>query len=106
MEKRNVEVSKNWQVKSTISNREEHLFYRAIRTRIGIIFTPLACASKINAPNSVTFYYLAMSEYVTVEPRKRQYVTVQFDVVDGIIQTEKIIEGLIGPEQVEFTLNF
>lgn len=102
MEKRTISVNKNWCVKSTITEREEHLFYRAIRTHVGTIYTPMACSSKINAKNSVTFYVVATCSYVTI-PKVTQYVTVQFDVVDGKIQEPSV--SIIGPEKVEFCLD-
>ncbi len=103
MDQRSVQVKKNWQVKATISNREEHLFYRAVRTFVGQKYTPIACASKINAKNSVTFFVLAYCEYIT-DPVVMQYVTVQYDVVDGALQAPAI--NVIGPEAVEFKLAF
>lgn len=103
MEQRNIQAKKNWQVKSTISDREEHLFYRAVRTIVGAKYTPLACSSKIQAENRVTFYVLATCEYVT-DPAVMQYVTVQYDVVDGLLQTPEV--KVVGPEAVEFKLTF
>jgi hypothetical protein len=44
-----------------------------------------------------------MCEYIT-DPIVMQYVTVQYDVLDGIIQ-EPVIK-IIGPEEVEFKLSF
>ena len=103
MEQRTIQVKKNWQVKSTISDREEHLFYRAVRTRIGAKYTPLCCSSKILAENRVTFFVLATCEYITENP-VMQYVTVQYDVLDGHLQEPHI--KVIGPEEVEFKLAF
>lgn len=103
MEQRTIQAKKNWQVKSTISPREEHLFYRAVRTKIGAKYRPLACSSKIQAPNLVTFFVLAMCEYIT-DPVVMQYVTVQYDVLDGVIQEPAI--KIVGPEDVEFKLSF
>ncbi len=103
MEQRTVQVRKNWRGKATISNREEHLFYRAVRTLVGQKYTPIACASKINSKNSVTFFVLAYCEYIT-DPVVMQYATVQYDVVDGALQTPSI--KVIGPEAVEFKLTF
>lgn len=101
MEQRTIKVKKNWQVKDFISEREEHLFYRSIRTIVGAKYTPMACSSKINSENSVTFYVIATCEYIT-EPRVMQFVSVQYDVVDGLLQTPEI--KVIGPEAVEFKL--
>ena len=103
MEQRSIQVRKNWRVKATISNREEHLFYRAVRTLVGQKYTPLACSSKINSKNSVTFFVMAYCEYIT-DPAVMQYVSVQYDVVDGVLQAPAI--NVIGPEAVEFKLAF
>ena len=103
MEQRSIQVKKNWRVKATISNREEHLFYRAVRTFVGRKYTPIACASKINSKNSVTFFVMAYCEYIT-DPAVMQYVSVQYDVVDGVLQTPSFT--VVGPEAVEFKLTF
>lgn len=103
MEKRSLKVAKHWMVKGTITAREEHLFYRAVRTKVGAKYTPIASSSKINSEDSVTFFVVATCEYIT-EPTVTQYVTVQYDVVKGLLQEAKIT--VVGPEAVEFELSF
>jgi hypothetical protein len=103
MEKRNVKANTNWQVKSCVAPREEHLFYRAVRTKVGRRFTPLAASSKITSSNNVKFFFLATCEYFTDHP-VMQFVSVEFNVLDGVIQETAV--NLIGPEQVEFVLEF
>jgi len=103
MEHREISVKKNWQVKACISDREEHLFYRAVRTKVGAKYTPLCCSSKILANNRVSFFILAVCEYIT-DPVVMQYVTVQYDVLDGTLQEPTI--KVVGPEEVDFKLHF
>lgn len=103
MSQKEIKVMKNWQVKSYVTDREEHLFYRAVRTIVGARYTPIACSSKINSEKSVTFYVLACCDYVT-DPVVTQYVSVQYDVVEGILQEPSV--KVIGPEDVEFKLSF
>lgn len=103
MSQKDIQVKKNWQVKSDISEREEHLFYRAMRTHAGAKYTPMACSSKVNSVNSVSFNVLATCEYVT-DPVVKQYVNIQYEVKDGIVQKPEV--SVIGPEKVDFKLQY
>ena len=63
----------------------------------------MCCSSKINSDKSVIFYVLAICEYIN-DPVVTQYVSVQYDVLDGSIQKPTI--SVIGPEAIEFKLTF